>query len=112
MSKLSEKWQRGSFTIDHLTGPHSVEGLINGPFGIDKLWERKGDLGIPGRTWMLSHLKTGHLVAGFPTLKLAKLCAEKIAPRHTWERVEPKRPTRGKWAHTFAIICHAQVGEI
>ena len=110
MSKLSEKWEQGSYMTAVSPKPIRVQGYINKPFGIDNFARRPRKFKSSG--FALIHLKTGFMLGNFPTLKLAKLCAEEIAPRHAWERVTTSRKRGERWSQTFAIINHAQMGEI
>lgn len=121
MSVLAERWVKGRFRIH---GPYGkrrknlprapalveVAGYVNGPFGIDNCERRPAPAGRAGPGWVLSERRHSYLLAVFPTLRLAKLCAAEIAPRHAWERIGPGRKTGKRWEETAAIIRRAEAG--
>jgi hypothetical protein len=113
MTKLAEKWAKSCFQVDcHIDGVRhkvNVKGYTNGPFGIDN-FKHRSYVRWSVDNFVLNHLSTGFIIGCFPSLKLAKLCAAEIAPRHAWERVKQGPKISKKWRQTQVIIRLTEIG--
>ena len=99
MSKIGKKWSHEPFLIKRFDHSVEVYGYVNGPFGIDYR--------ATVERWILSHLPTGlRIGTGFRNLRIATKCAERIAPRHDFERFKEIKGRRKnkKVVETIRII--------
>ncbi|MFQ5566795.1 MAG: hypothetical protein ACE5EU_10585, partial [Paracoccaceae bacterium] len=83
------EWSEGNLEVRSPDGKRSVVGLISRPFGIHFDANRKP----PG--WVVVHVKSGMLVAGwqpFRTQEIAKEFVARIQALADWDNIDPECP--------------------